>query len=80
MRIIDKKCYPLYFQSVLKDEKRFELRKDVDGVQVGDVMRLREWNPDSMEYTGRFVEVPVRYVLRNVPHFGLMPGYCVIGF
>lgn len=80
MKMIEKKCYCEYFRSVLNGEKRFELRKDDDNVQVGDILFLREWNPDLMAYTGLSTRVVVRYVLRDVPQFGLMRGYCIIGF
>ena len=44
---------------------------------MGDVLVLREY--DGKQYTGRVVYKTVTYVLRDAEHFGLMPGYCVIG-
>lgn len=38
---------------------------------------LREW--DGHKYTGRTTEALVKYVLRNVPEYGLMPGHCIVG-
>ena len=62
---------------VYKGRKRFELRKDDDDIQIGDILILREWNGD---YTGRSVTVVVSYVLRDAPNLGLEQGYCIIGF
>ena len=37
-----------------------------------------EW--ENGEYTGRTEVRRIRYVLRDVPEYGLMPGYCIIGW
>lgn len=77
-RTVEKKILPKYFEAVLNGSKKFELRKDDDDVQVGDAIMLREWN--GTVYTGRFIWKEVKYVLRNVPEYGLENGYCIIGF
>lgn len=74
---IQKKCLPPYFRAVSGGRKTFEIRKDEDGLDVGDIIVLREW--DGKKYTGRAIDVEVIYVLRNVPEFGLMNGYAVFG-
>lgn len=78
MKSIEKKILPKYFQAVRKEEKNFELRKDEDDAQPGDVLILMEW--EAGQYTGRTEVRRIRYVLRNVPEYGLMPGYCIIGW
>lgn len=77
MKVIRKKILPQYFASVRAREKNFELRKDEDDVQVGDLLILEEWNNG---YTGKGVRRYVKYVLRNVPEYGLKEGYCIIGW
>ena len=54
------------------------MRKDEDNAQPGDVLILMEW--ENGEYTGRTEVRRIRYVLRNMPEYGLMPGYCIIGW
>lgn len=76
MKIIQKKILPEYFEAVISDRKTFELRKDEDNVQPGDRLILNEW--DGENYTGRSHDCLVSYVLRNVPEYGLMDGYCII--
>lgn len=77
MRMIEKKVLPEYYAAVRRGDKTFEIRKDEDNVQVGDILDLREW--DGEKYTGHHVLREVTYVLRNCPQYGLMDGYCVIG-
>ena len=68
----------LYFIANLYFIKNFELRKDDQNVQPGDIIRLMEH--DGEKYTGRSITRPVLYVLRDVSQYGLMHDYCIIGF
>ncbi|MCB7306164.1 DUF3850 domain-containing protein [Bariatricus massiliensis] len=77
MNVIRKKIKPEYFRAVRAREKNFELRKDEDGIQAGDLLILEEWNNG---YTGNSVRRYIKYVLRNVPEYGLTQGYCIIGW
>lgn len=79
MKTIRKKISPIYFDAVESRQKNFEIRKDDDDVQVGDKLVLGEWK-ETYGYTGRFVTRKVKYVLRNVPEYGLKEGYCIIGW
>ena len=78
MEWIEKKILPKYFNEVKSGNKNFELREDEDDIQPGDILVLKEWK--NGEYTGEKVTKTVMYVLRNVPEYGLMDGYCIIGF
>ena len=75
---MEKKILPKHFQAVRDERKNFELRKDEDNIQPGDVLILMEW--ENGEYTGRTEVRRIRYVLRDVPEYGLMQGYCIIGW
>ena len=75
------KTWPGPFEAMWQEQKRFELRPDDRGFQVGDRLWLREWNPDTGEYTGRELrDVVVKFVLRGktAERFGLRSGYCVM--
>lgn len=78
MKVVEKKILPQYFDAVLDMVKNFELRKDEDDIHEGDTLLLREW--DGQRYTGSSVVRNVKYVLRNVPEYGLQDGYCIIGW
>lgn len=75
---IEKKILPEYYNAVISGSKTFELRKDEDNIQAGDFIVLKEW--DGKRYTGRQTWRRAKYVLRDVPEYGLCPGYCIVGW
>lgn len=77
MKAVRKKILPCYFKEVKERRKNFEIRKDEDDIQVGDTLVLYEY---ADYFTGRAVSRKVKYVLRDVPEYGLREGYCIIGF
>ena len=77
-KAVEKKILPEYFRSVVNGTKKFEIREDEDGLQICDVLILREW--DGEKYTGREIKKDIDYVLRDVPEYGLMPGYVILGW
>ena len=79
MKVVKKKILSKYFKAVRAREKHFEIRKDEDNIQIGDLIVLEEWD-DFYGYSGQVVRRYVKYVLRNAPEFGLKEGYCIIGW
>ena len=75
-RKIEKKVLPEYYKDIISGRKTFELRKDEDDIQPGDILVLREW--DGKKYTGNRTRREVTYVLRDAAEYGLMPGYCIL--
>jgi hypothetical protein len=73
------KILPFYYQSVLGGDKPYELRKFDRDFKVGHVLKLCQWLPTSKEYTGNYIYADVLSVLADVPEFGLMPGFCIMG-
>ena len=73
------KVLPEFFEALACGVKDFELRKDDRDYQVGDFIWLCEW--DGEKYTGRSLSiVQIKYILRDCPEYGLMNGYCILGF
>lgn len=68
------KTWPKPFQKVVDGTKKFELRKNDRGFEEGDRLRLREWDPDTSEYTGREFWVVVTYLSDSV-EWGLQPDH-----
>jgi hypothetical protein len=60
----DLKIWPAYFAPVASGIKRFEMRANDRDYKAGDALLLREWNPQTKEYTGRAVKVGITHVLR----------------
>ena len=77
-KIVEKKILPEYFNEVIHDRKKFEIRKDEDNLQIGDAVVLREWEREK--YTGRETGILIIYILRDAPEYGLMPGYIIFGW
>jgi len=55
--------------------KTFEIRKNDRDYRVGDKLTLREWHPDTEQYSGRHVYRVVTYVTA----FNQAPGWIVMG-
>jgi hypothetical protein len=83
------KAWPHPFTSVLDGTKTHEYRRDDRGFKRGDVLVLREWDPDPGEpsdelgnvlargYTGRQLRARVTYISRG-PMWSIPEGYCVM--
>ena len=72
------KILPKYFEAVVAGVKRFELRKNDRNFQVGERIILREW--DGEQFTGCSAVRTITYIIKDCPEYGLMDGYCIIGF
>ena len=62
---IEKKIWPKFFQKILNGDKTFELRLADWECKPGDVLVLKEWDPETKKYTGRVVEKKVTYVVKT---------------
>lgn len=77
----DLKCWTQPYQALEDKIKTFEWRLNDRGYEVGDILHLHEWNPDSGEegqYTGRSLKRVVTYILRG-GKFGVPKKYVVMG-
>lgn len=63
--IIEKKAVPELFEKVLSGEKTFDARLDRFKCKPGDILVLREWDPEKEKYTGRKLEKKVTFVLKS---------------
>ena len=62
---IEKKVWPEYFDKIISGEKTFELRLADWDCTIGDFLILKEWDPSTKEYTGRWIEKQITYVLKT---------------
>ena len=62
---IEKKIWPEYFEEVQSGRKTFELRLADWDCKEGDTLVLKEWNPETKQYTGREIEKTVTYVRKT---------------
>lgn len=77
------KTWPPYFQLVVEGIKRFEIRNDDRQFNVGDILCLKEFEPDRTwaahpngVFTGRHIDVKVDYVLRD--YHAVKKGFVVM--
>lgn len=71
------KCWSEYFHEIISGNKTFELRKNDRDFKVGDVLHLREYNPERKYFTDRSAMFEVKYILHG-GQFGLEEGYVIM--
>lgn len=76
--IHDLKTWKPYFMAVLYRWKKFEVRANDRNFKVGDLLRLKEWDQMTGNYTGREVVKEVEYILEG-GNFGIQAGFVVMG-
>jgi len=64
MKTIEKKIWPKYFEAILEGSKNFEVRLADFEVHKGDTLMLREYNPETKQYTGREIKKEVTYIAK----------------
>lgn len=69
-RIHEVKSLPKYFEEVQSGRKTFEYRKDDRGYKVGDIIKHKEYLPETDTFTGNSLETEITYILKgelNIP-------------
>lgn len=69
------KILPEYFQAQKEGKKNFEIRKNDCGYQVGDLLILKEYDPETNNFTGRNMIVEITYMTDYMQK----EGYMVLG-
>jgi len=62
VRVHELKSWPALFEALSAGSKTHELRRNDRDYKVGDVLLLREYNPDAGQYTSRQIRVVVTYI------------------
>jgi len=83
MSIKELKILKNYFNDILFNNKRFELRKNDKNFLINDVIILREFDDINNSYTyysENKITIRIIYVLKDVEKYGLNKDYCIFGF
>jgi hypothetical protein len=78
------KSWPQFFEPIVAGRKTHELRRsDERDYQVGDRLRLREFDPASNTYTGRVEVVAITYITSAdqpcaLSEMALGQGFCIL--
>lgn len=67
MTVHELKTWPEYYWAVSNGEKTFEIRKNDRNFEVGDYLKLQEYDFCKQEYTGEYMFVRVTYLLGVQP-------------
>lgn len=84
MQVHELKSWPDYFAPILDGSKNFEVRINDRGFNVGDIVRLREYDDRKGIYTGREIKKKITYILAGIGQGGIAPlagihsKYCVL--
>ena len=71
------KTWPVFFEAILDGSKSFEIRSTDDRFfEIGDVLILQEWIPETSFYTGRLIMKKVTFVMSG---FGLKDEFVALG-
>ena len=65
-----------YFDAIINGKKLFELRKDDRNYKVGDLIHF---NVIEDSYCSVFQIFEITYILKDVPDYGLLPGFVILG-
>lgn len=68
------KINPEFFKEIKDESKNFEIRKNDRNFCVNDILVLKEYDPDTKQYTGRTIDRIVDYILFG-GQYGLEEGY-----
>lgn len=84
MTIHQLKCWPDEYQAIIEGRKTFEFRRNDRGFEVGDIIQLDEWKPEtenaffvSGSFTLRSVRASITYIL-NSGEWSVPDGYCIL--
>lgn len=73
----DLKCWPEQFEALADGRKTAEYRYDDREFALGDPLVLREWNPQTAEYTDRTLYAEITWIDR-APAFGIRHRHVVM--
>lgn len=75
------KTWPEWYEPSLTDLKPYEIRKHDRDYKVGDILRLREYQPPSSgfpgSYTGRWMRRRITFILEG-GKFGVEKGTSIL--
>ena len=73
------KIWPVYYDAVMSGKKRFELRQNDRNFKIGDDLLLKEWDPETKDFTGSVFRARITYLLVG-PAFGLESDHAILSF
>lgn len=73
------KVRPKFYAPILDRQLTGCMRRDDRGYEVGDMLRLEEFDPSTQEYTDRFITgVRITYILRHQDIADIPEGFALL--
>ena len=77
------KSWPHLFRAFTTGVKQFDLRRADRDYRVGDILRLKEYDPSLPAYLGRTADALITYITSAenpcaLSDVGLSEGYCIL--
>ena len=78
MKVHELKTWPSFFHDVVIGQKTFEFRKNDRDFKEGDILFLKEYDPNRSEYLGGETLVIVARIYDSTGKFGIPDGYVIM--
>lgn len=75
MKTHELKVWPRFFEALIGGIKTAEYRKNDRNFEAGDLLRLREYNPETKSYTGQETHCVILHVNEGEP---IPQGYALL--
>ncbi len=72
------RCWPDPFAAARRGDKPYEIRRHDRDFEVGDLLILREYDPQNQCYSGRMLYRQITHIT-SAGAYGLPEGLCVLG-
>jgi hypothetical protein len=72
------KIWPEYFKAMESGSMKFQIRKNDRNFAVNDCVILKEWEPESSNFTGKELTFFIKHIFHG-GFFGLHIDYCILG-
>lgn len=83
MNVHTLKSWPQFFDPIIAGVRTHELRRNDRRFVVGDLLDLREFDPDALTYSGRSVQATITSITSTVEPCAvsdeaLNPDFCIL--
>lgn len=83
-KVHEVKSWPKLFEATINGSKKHDMRRSSDReYRVGDILHMREFDPEKNAYTGRYANALITYITSAefpcaLSSKGLSEDYCIL--
>lgn len=79
-KVHDVKEWPKWHADLVSEKMQFETRKNDRDYRIGDVLVVREWDPDTSAYTGKLAVRVITYIMDHADLPEGKAGWVTLGW